>query len=154
MAILLSGCGLARQAEQRAQSEAHAAKLKEALEKDAAVMDECKEKRLRKELKGWVATVNCSNPRIYEIWREYGDPPPRCPHHQGVGPCPERHARPVNLCNPAGKAGAPITSAGASPATLRLGRECSVDQSQQKDVLARLAGVWPSALTAAWRLSV
>jgi hypothetical protein len=74
LAILLSGCGLVQQAEQRAQNEARAAKTKEAEQKDAAVLLECKEKRLSKEVKGWVGSVNCSNPRIYEIWREAGDP--------------------------------------------------------------------------------
>ena len=70
----LKGCGLIQQAEQRAQNEAQAAKIAEADRKAAAVSDECRQKRLRKEVKGYVGSVNCSNPQLYEIWREAGDP--------------------------------------------------------------------------------
>ena len=74
LAILLSGCGLVQQAEQRARAEAQQAKMKEAHEQALAVVTECKEKRLRKEVKGFVGAVNCYKSRVYELYRDAADP--------------------------------------------------------------------------------
>lgn len=35
-----------------------------------SIMAECKEKRLRKEVKGFVGSVKCSNPRVVAAWRQ------------------------------------------------------------------------------------
>lgn len=67
------GCGAIRNAQQQAQQEALAAKFKEADTQAEAVMLECREKRLRKELKTIQASVECSNPRVYAIYRDAGD---------------------------------------------------------------------------------
>ena len=40
---------------------------------EAAIL-ECKEKRLRGELKTFRASVECSNPKVYAAWKDAGDP--------------------------------------------------------------------------------
>jgi hypothetical protein len=61
-------------AQLRDQQEATAQKMKAAGEIAAAVANECKEKRLRKELKTHKEAVECSNPKIYKAWQEAGSP--------------------------------------------------------------------------------
>ena len=39
-----------------------------------AAMLQCKEKRLRGELKTYKASIECSNPKVYAAWKEAGDP--------------------------------------------------------------------------------
>jgi hypothetical protein len=61
-AICLSGCGLVREA-----------RWSQARQQTDAVSQECKNKRLRGELKTYRQSVECSNPRIAAIWQEAGD---------------------------------------------------------------------------------
>jgi hypothetical protein len=61
-------------AQLRGQQEAVAQKMKQAREISEAAMNECKEKRLRKELKTYKESVECSNPRVYAAQQEAGVP--------------------------------------------------------------------------------
>jgi hypothetical protein len=67
LGLCLAGCAIAMQAQQ-------AQKIKEATEKSEAAINECKDKRLRKELKTYKESAECSNPRVYAAWQEAGDP--------------------------------------------------------------------------------
>lgn len=72
--LSVSGCGAIRSAQNQAKQEEQAAKFKDANERTEAIRNECRERRLQKELKTLKATIDCGNDRIYAIWREAGDP--------------------------------------------------------------------------------
>ena len=72
--LSVSGCGAIRNAQNQAKQEEQTAKFKQAAEDAKAVADDCRDKRLRKELKNQKASVECSNERIYAIWEKAGDP--------------------------------------------------------------------------------
>jgi hypothetical protein len=75
--LCLAGCGIDQGAQLRAQQEATAQKAREitwAATLAEAAIKECREKRLRKELKTYKESIECSNPKVYKAWQEAGAP--------------------------------------------------------------------------------
>jgi hypothetical protein len=71
-ALTLAGCGIARQQQVAAARQQYVDGIKQAGVEAKAAMLECKNKRISGELKTYVASVQCSNPRITEAFQRAG----------------------------------------------------------------------------------
>jgi hypothetical protein len=68
-ALILAGCGIARQQQVAAARQQYIDGIKQAGEEAKAAMLECKNKRISGELKTYIASVQCSNSRITEAFQ-------------------------------------------------------------------------------------
>jgi hypothetical protein len=71
-ALTLAGCGIARQQQVAAARQQYVDGIKQAGVEAKAAMLECENKRISGELKTYVASVQCSNPRITEAFQRAG----------------------------------------------------------------------------------
>jgi hypothetical protein len=72
--LSLTGCGvMARQQQAQAVAE-HAEKMKQAREIARSAMQECKDRRLRGEIRTYVDSVRCSNDRVQAAYRDASYP--------------------------------------------------------------------------------
>lgn len=70
--LTLAGCGIARQQQVAAARQQYIDRIKQAVEEAKAAMLKCRDKRVSGELRTYVASVQCSNPRITEAFQRAG----------------------------------------------------------------------------------
>jgi hypothetical protein len=72
LVLTLAGCGIARQQQAAAARQQYTDGIKQASAETKAAILECKNKRLSGELQTYVASVQCSNPRITDAFQRAG----------------------------------------------------------------------------------